>query len=142
NPDGSLTVSGLSSSRNYYISVSGDGICENPAGSLKEVSITVNSTPQPVIDLAGNQTIGTGGSITLTATAAGATSFEWFKDGVLIPGQNASTLTISNATAADAGLYSAIAYGVGSCASLTSATVNLQVGGFGTTKTVEGLNAN
>src|SRR5690606_35717677 len=77
NADGSLTITGLASTRNYYISVSGTGTCENAPGSLKTVTATIINIPQPTIDLAGTQTIGTGGSITFTATSTGATSYQW-----------------------------------------------------------------
>jgi hypothetical protein len=37
--------SGLTSSRNYYVTVSGTGYCENTPGNRKEVAITVNQRP-------------------------------------------------------------------------------------------------
>lgn len=142
NSNGSLSITGLTASRNYYISVSGTGTCENPAGALKQVTATINNVSQPVIDLAGNQTIGAQGSITFTASATGAISYQWFKNNNLIPGATNSTYTINNASSNDAGAYTVIAYGLGGCSSIASTAVNLQVGGFGSTKTVEGLNAN
>lgn len=142
NADGSLTITGLTGTRNYYISVSGTGTCENAPGSLKAVTATIINIPQPTIDLAGTQTIGTGGAITFTATATGAASYQWYQDGNLISGATGSTYTINNASSTNAGLYTVIAYGLSGCSSIASTAVNLQVGGFGSTKIVEGLNAN
>ena len=143
NGDGSITVTGLAVTRDYYVSVSGDGICETPGGALKTVTITVNNIVQPTVDLSGNQFVGTGGSITFTASSSNADSYQWFKDNVAIAGAVGNTYTIANATVADAGTYTVVAIGGGAlaCQSVASAAINLSVGGFGSTKTVAGLNA-
>jgi hypothetical protein len=50
-----------------------------------------------------------GATVTLTASAEGGAPFtyEWRKDGTLVPGATTATLTISNFAAADAGAYAA-----------------------------------
>ncbi|WP_187774917.1 gliding motility-associated C-terminal domain-containing protein [Pedobacter sp. BS3] len=141
NADGSLNISGLTATKSYYVSVQGTGVCENVAGDLKEVTVTVNTTPQPALNLSGTQIIGTGGTLQLEATSAGATAFQWYKDGNPLSGETAATLTRSNVTSADAGVYTVIAFGAGGCASVVSVPVTIQVAGFGSTKTVSGLNA-
>ena len=49
---------------------------------------------------------GTSLTLTVSATATGTLSYEWTKDGTVIPGETAATLTIQNVTAARAGRYS------------------------------------
>lgn len=141
-PDGSLAIDKLAATKSFYVSVSGTDVCENVSGGLKEVIVNVNTTAQPTINLAGNQTVAEGGSITLTASSANALSYQWRKNGIDISGATNSSYTINNASATDAGNYSVIAYGTSGCISIASTDVNLQVGGFGSIKTVEGLNAN
>lgn len=55
-----------------------------------------------------NQALVVSNSITLTAVASGTPPFTyaWRKNGVLLPGQNISTLTINPANLSDAGVYS------------------------------------
>jgi gliding motility-associated-like protein/uncharacterized repeat protein (TIGR01451 family) len=141
NPDGSLSIAGLRETRDYYISVSGSNTCENAPGNLKVVTVTVNTIAQPVLNLTGDQTIGPGGSITLTASSANATSYQWFKGITPISGAVSNTLEITTDPSTGAGEYTVIAYGAGGCASLVSAMVKINIGGFGSTKSVSGLTA-
>ena len=74
-----------------------------------------------------SQTTTEGRSVTFTVSALGAPplSYQWRKDGNDLPGQTNATLTLTGATPADAGDYSAVAMNtVGSVAS-TKATLNL-----------------
>ncbi|TDO19618.1 DUF7507 domain-containing protein [Pedobacter duraquae] len=136
-----LTVTGLTANKTFYVSVQGTGTCENMAGSLKTQTVIVNASPQPVIDMSGTQNIAVGGSFTLTATSAGATSFQWYKDNVLTA-EVGPTLTRTNVTAADAGVYTVVAIGAGGCASIRSASTTIVVAGLGSTKRItNGLNA-
>jgi len=57
---------------------------------LPATAPTINTQP-PASSVAN-----AGGTINLTANVAGATSFQWFKNGVAIPGANSSTLTLNN----------------------------------------------
>ncbi|RZM29675.1 MAG: DUF11 domain-containing protein [Pedobacter sp.] len=136
-----LTVTGLTVNKTFYVSVQGTGTCENMAGSLKAQTVIVNNSPQPVIDLPGTQNFAVGSTFTLTATSAGATSFQWFKDNVAIPGETGATLTRTNITAANAGVYYVVAVGAGGCTSIASATTTVNVAGLGSTKRITaGLN--
>ena len=56
-------------------------------------------TSQPV-----SQTLASGANVTfsVTATGTGALTFQWFKNGVLIPGATSSLLVLTGVTAADA----------------------------------------
>ena len=60
------------------------------------------SSPTGAVNLVGN-------SITLTvdAVALAPATIQWFRNGVLIPGENGTTLTLSSPTAADSGSYTA-----------------------------------
>ncbi len=140
NGDNSLKIEGLTASKTYYVSVQGEDVCESPAGALKAVTVTVNSVTTPIIDLAGTQTIGTGGDLILTATSANAVSYQWYKNGILLPGETAAVLTINNVSATDAGSYTVYAFGSTGCTSEQSTAAVISIGGFGTTKTVSGLN--
>ncbi|NBR88246.1 MAG: hypothetical protein EBT61_22650, partial [Verrucomicrobia bacterium] len=72
-------------------------VAANASGSVTSAvaNVTISGPPaitgQPV-NVAGNA----GGGATLNANVAGATSFQWFKDGVAIPGANGATLALRN----------------------------------------------
>ena len=44
----------------------------------------------------GTVIVGHGGSVNLSANVTGATSYQWYKDGVAIPGANGATLSLNN----------------------------------------------
>lgn len=83
-------------------------------------------TAQPV-----SQTVteGAGATFLVAATGNGTLSLQWRKDGVDLPGQNASTLTFASATLTDAGSYTAVVTNAlnGTSASTTSAAAVLTV---------------
>jgi len=70
------------------------------------------SVPLPVITTQPSSQIvcpGAGLNATFSVTATGsALSYQWRKNGVNIPGATASTYTITNVTAADAGMYDVV----------------------------------
>ncbi|WP_244284436.1 Ig-like domain-containing protein [Flavobacterium oncorhynchi] len=49
---GALTITGLTASKNYYISVFNQGSCENAAGDRKEVVVNYSSTPTLTVSAA------------------------------------------------------------------------------------------
>lgn len=49
---------------------------------------------------------GGGGSFTVGATGSGVLSYQWFRNGVVIPGATSATLALANLTVADVALYS------------------------------------
>ncbi|UCS95459.1 gliding motility-associated C-terminal domain-containing protein [Echinicola marina] len=66
----------------YYVTVSGDGVCENKAGDAKEVTVTVNRNATAVDIDAANSTICEGGTFSLTASSSTVTNavFTWYTD--------------------------------------------------------------
>jgi trimeric autotransporter adhesin len=75
-----------------YFAIIRQGTCSGPA--LNTSVITQTTAPTGSISPASGS-ICAGGSIVLTAT--GGTSYSWFRDGTLINGQTASTLTVTQA---------------------------------------------
>ncbi len=67
---------------------------------LANTPINIVTPPAPVTVLAGNNA-----SFTVSVTGRAPFSYQWFKNGALISGARASTLTLSNVTSADAGNY-------------------------------------
>ncbi|GAB5558790.1 MAG: hypothetical protein SynsKO_04370 [Synoicihabitans sp.] len=82
--------------------------------ALKE-AWAVNDEPEPSGDLSivvppVSQTIVPGGTATFSPTIGGApegstVTYQWFKDGVAIPGETASTLVLANLSPTQNGLY-------------------------------------
>lgn len=56
-----------------------------------------------------SQTIATGSTVVFNAPAANASTYQWEKNGVAIPGATNSTLVLPQASAADGGRYVAVA---------------------------------
>ena len=64
--------------------------------------------PAYVISISDDQTAINGSTVTIECIAGGTPSvftYEWMKNGVIIPGQTGSTLTISSVTTSDIGEY-------------------------------------
>lgn len=78
------------------------------SGSPKKADYTYNYKPYDVC-VSGEWLRFTGETISLTATSAGATHFQWYKDGTdesnKIAGARSATYTKTNCTCADAGNY-------------------------------------
>lgn len=63
-----------------------------------------------------------GSSLTLTAAAPGATTFQWRHNGVELSGENGPTLTLSGVTGADDGIYDCVVdAGTGACGAIATA---------------------
>ncbi len=75
------------------------------AASFALVGTPFRLTEQPVA-----QTVAVGGSATLrvTATGAGPLTYQWRRDGVVLPGATGATYTIGSAAAGDAAAYDVI----------------------------------
>lgn len=79
--------------------------------------VVITVQPQPV-------TVCLGDPFTLSVTATGATSYEWYRTGVKINGATGSSYTITSAATADAGQYTVKVYGAnGSTATSNPVTV-------------------
>ncbi|HKB91384.1 MAG TPA: immunoglobulin domain-containing protein [Opitutaceae bacterium] len=85
----------------------------NSAGAITNAAVTLTVNPgsagfaftvQPV-----SQTIAPGGSATFTATAPGATSYQWQKNGTAISTATGNTFTLNNLTSANSGTYAVVA---------------------------------
>ena len=74
-----------------------------------------------------DQTVTAGGSVTFRGIAIGtpAPTYQWLKDGVLLPGATSATLTLASTTLADAGRYTLTATNVAGT-STTSATLTVR----------------
>ncbi|WP_050767812.1 Ig-like domain-containing protein [Sphingobacterium spiritivorum] len=109
----------------YYVVVSGDGFCFNTPAKEIEISV-LNLPPIPTISITGSAAICEGtGSTVLTATSAGASSYQWYKDGTLLQTTNTNTLTVNAG-----GLYTVKAFNdvnATGCSSEVSAAVEVTV---------------
>ena len=96
----------------------------NPA--LYYFRATCARAPQFMVGLS-NQTVFTGGTITLVSAAAGnpTPTYHWSRAGQPLVGQNGPTLTIANASAANQGQYTVIASNVNGTVS-SSATLTVR----------------
>jgi hypothetical protein len=95
-------------------------------GSAMNFTITVNpSTLIGTHPTSVSVCTGSTATMTVVATGAGTLSYQWKKSGVDIAGANSATLSIPNATATDAGIYSVVV--TGGCGSATSNNATLTV---------------
>ncbi|WP_129717033.1 gliding motility-associated C-terminal domain-containing protein [Pedobacter sp. SYP-B3415] len=113
----------------YSVGISGTGLCETAAADRTSITFTPNLLPgNPTLNLSGVQVITAGSSVQLTVDPqpAGAVSYQWFK-GTTQLAETSATLTLTNVTAADAGVYRVVAVGAGGCTSAADATVTIQI---------------
>ncbi len=93
-----LVTGNLTADKTYYVTVKGDNRCENQAGDVRSVTVTVNSratgadlTVSPTTERCGP------GSVTLTASTTTITNpvFTWYSDATLttVAGSGASFTT-------------------------------------------------
>ncbi len=68
------------------------------------------TTPPTIATQPRDVTVNSGSTVALTATAAGpsAATFQWRKDGAVIPGATSDTLVLPGITAANAGVYTVV----------------------------------
>ncbi|HTJ11683.1 MAG TPA: gliding motility-associated C-terminal domain-containing protein [Dinghuibacter sp.] len=110
-----------SAAGSYTLVVTNASGCASPASN--PVTVTINPNPAaPTITAGGPKTFCAGGSVTLTANATGAQTYQWFLNGTAISGATASTYT---ATAP--GAYTVSVTGAGSCASPVSQPLTVAV---------------
>jgi len=136
---GSFTTSALSNSGATTVTItnlrSGSGVgCSSNISSNNTATITVNTAPAITVQPATPATTCSGSGtqiMSVTATGSGL-SYSWRKngtpvmDGAVYSGQSTATLTLTNASSAEAGSYDVVVSG--SCApSVTSNSVNVTV---------------
>jgi hypothetical protein len=85
------------------------------------VTVTVNAVPTAGLTAAGATTFCAGGSVVLNATPATGVTYAWLRNGVVVAGQNAATLS-----ATLAGAYRVLVTNTSSCFD-TSAAVTVTV---------------
>jgi hypothetical protein len=107
----------------YDVIVSGP--CSTDTSAVANLSII---TPAIVTSNPAPQSVCPGGSVTFSATASGQGSlgYQWRKDGINIVGAYGTTLTITNASAADVGNYDLVV--TGGCNNDTSEVAALTLG--------------
>ncbi len=120
--EGDVLTRNIAQTTTFYVTLEADGHCSSTPP--KEITITVLPT-------AGIPTISTTGGITsvcqgeliqLTATATGASTYQWYKNGVLISG--ATNITYD---AVESGNYTVTALNATGCASNSSAAINITI---------------
>lgn len=77
------------------------------------------------------QTVNAGANVSYTVAASGSPTptYQWRKDGVNLAGATAATLALNNVSAANAGVYTAVATNSAGSATSNSATLNVNSGG-------------
>ena len=90
------------------------------------ITITQAGAADPVIGAAPkSQTVATGGAAVFTANITGAQSYQWFLNGTALTGATAPTLTLNNATTANAGTYTVVATNASGSTTSTGALLSL-----------------
>ncbi len=95
---------------NYFAFYSNNFVFSNFESEHVAYTNNVNTylySPQAKVDQIETLSINEGGTITLTTTALTSpnNSYQWFKNGTVIPGATGKDYVIANATSADAGVY-------------------------------------
>jgi hypothetical protein len=86
----------------------------------------IGGTMPPIITLHPvGQNVTVGQNITLTVAATGATSYQWRKDSVNIPGATGTTYAINNFQGTDVGAYNVLVSNPGGA--ITSSSANLTI---------------
>jgi hypothetical protein len=85
---------GVAGNTNYYVSQYNSFNCESPRAVI---AVTVNALPTPPVIAAAPTTKlipGATTTVSLSGTPAGGSTFSWFRNGVLINGQNGSSTIV------------------------------------------------
>ena len=91
-------------------------------------SATIISTLMPaIVAPPAAETIASGGSVTfrVVATGSGPVGYQWFRNGVLVPGASGSSLTLSDVTTANAGAYTVSVASAAGIATSTPASLTV-----------------
>lgn len=102
-------------------------VLNNSCGSVatQPAILLVNSKSPTITSQPQDQNICEGSMATFNVTSYDATSYQWRKNGVYVPGETASTFTINNVKSSDAGLFDAIV--LNTCGQIISASARLSV---------------
>lgn len=88
------------------------------------------TTRPAVLTPPADVTVAAGGDASLSILASGnaAPSYQWFKDGLLLPGETSSSLAIDNASVADTGAYTVRVSNASGTLFATPATITVATG--------------
>lgn len=120
-----LTISSVqpSDAGSYDVIVSNSaGTVVSPAAALTVTGSPITITEQPKDTTAS---VGASPALFVVASASASITYQWFKDGVAIPGATASRLEIPSVQSLSAGVYTVVL--TSGSSSLTSATATLTV---------------
>ncbi|MCX6956672.1 MAG: hypothetical protein NTV51_31475, partial [Verrucomicrobia bacterium] len=80
-------------------------------------------TKQPAT---ASPTAGGTASLSVTADGTGPFTYQWLRDGTVVPGATAATLTLASAQSGDSGTYTVVVTGAGGAVTSTAATLTIQ----------------
>ncbi|SHF88294.1 gliding motility-associated C-terminal domain-containing protein [Cnuella takakiae] len=89
-------------------------------------SFTITQSPLAISGQPQGAALCQGGTLSLSVTAANATGYQWYKNGVAISGATSATYVKNNLTAADAGTYTVVVSAAGNV-TVTSANATVTV---------------
>ncbi|MDR1680422.1 MAG: gliding motility-associated C-terminal domain-containing protein [Prevotellaceae bacterium] len=118
-PDSTTEHFTTAQSGTYYVIVQKTDYCIEHS---EEMEITVYPVPATAAINGGAMAFCSGGSVVLTADAAGAASFQWFRNGTAVPDS-----VNAHFTAAESGSYTALTQDTHGCLSTISAPVEVTV---------------
>jgi len=98
----------------------------SPDGAVTTLEL---KTGEPrIVTQPSNQTVLAGGSVMLVvaATGGGTLTYQWLKDGAVIPGATAATFALASVRAADAGTYTVVVRNDAGAVTSTPATLAVQ----------------
>ncbi|XP_003390255.2 PREDICTED: hemicentin-2-like [Amphimedon queenslandica] len=84
--------------------------------------------PAYIISISGPQTVSSGSSVNISVVAGGTPTeinYQWFRNGMAIPGETGSTLSIRNVSTTDIGLYSCTPSNSRGSANSSSTTISV-----------------
>ena len=108
------------------VSVSENSISATNLTSLNDFAAAICNTETTISSQSKNKEIEENLNVELSVNATGINlTYQWLKDGQLIPNETNSTLTISSAKLNDSGNYTAVITGL--CGQITSESIKLKV---------------
>jgi hypothetical protein len=121
----------------FSVSVQGfnaEGLTNNVQQEIRFVITGGATTVAPAFTTQPqSQTVTAGGSVTFTAQATGtpAPTFQWTRNGTVLPGATSASLTLSSVQTGDAGSYAVVATNSAGTATSAAATLTVTPAGGG-----------